>query len=135
MKIPPMKGVKTLAIPHWRWLLLTICAVIVVALTTMPRNTIVVRAVEIVLNHSEVGETAGHAALFALLTAVIYLALRHRFAFALAFGIALTIGLTAGLITEMSQASTPGRTASLSDLLANWLGVFVVTTLISYRRR
>ncbi|MDZ4764081.1 MAG: VanZ family protein [Chloroflexota bacterium] len=128
------------AIHHWRWLLLTTCAVIVVALTTLPRQTFVMQLVERMPHGGAMGDAVGHASLFASLTAVAYLALRHptgrwRASFSVAFWIALCAGLAVGLITELSQANAPGRTVSLSDALANWLGVFVMATLISYRRR
>jgi glycopeptide antibiotics resistance protein len=119
----------------WRWLLVLLSAGVVVALTTTPRRVGVMRFIETTVGGSQALETIGHGALFALLTLVSYVALRRRLRFRLAFAAALLLGLLLGTITELSQQFTPGRTASLSDLLANWLGAFVVATAISFMRR
>jgi VanZ family protein len=125
---------------HWRWLLTGLCAVGVIALTTLPRGSFVVQFVETFWKSGEVADAVGHAGLFASLTAVLYLSLRHalggwRMSFGVALLLTLVIGVTAALLTELSQANTPGRTASLSDGLGNMLGVFIMATLISARRR
>jgi VanZ family protein len=78
--------------------------------------------------------TLGHGALFAILTAVSYMALTGFLPRLYALLAAITLALTAGTLTELSQILLVDRDASLSDLLANWLGVFVVAFSIAFVR-
>jgi VanZ family protein len=43
--------------------------------------------------------------------------------------------LTLSTATEFMQRYAAGRTVSLSDLLANWVGVLAVATVISFWSR
>lgn len=107
-------------------------ALFVVTLTTQTDSVPVVHVMIALIGRTELGATVGHASLFGLLTAVAYaaLALRlpRRYALLLAMGLALTLGTA----TEFYQQVVAGRTASLADLLANWLGVFVVAFLVLF---
>jgi hypothetical protein len=125
---------KRLQHPIARWLILIAFGGAVILLTTVSGRFIVLRLYQRVVGETAVGDAILHGALFGLLTAILYWALRRRLSFAWAFGLALLIGLTLSALTEISQAWTPGRTMALSDLLANWLGVFVAATVVSYRR-
>jgi VanZ family protein len=87
------------------------------------------------LGGNDVGDAIGHASLFGLLTLLLYWALRLRLRFALAFWLAVGIVLAISTMTELSQHFSPERTVSLSDLLANWVGVLAIATLISFRVR
>jgi VanZ family protein len=48
--------------------------------------------------------------------------------------LAMIFSLAVGTSTEISQIMVAGRATSLSDLLANWLGVFAVGFVVSYRQ-
>jgi VanZ family protein len=104
---------------------------------TLPRSVGIIRLVggiSLVPGHQNVSDAIGHAALHALLTLVIYWALRPRVGFGRAFWAAILIVLALGAITEISQHYTPGRAMVLSDLLGNWLGVMSMATLIGFHQ-
>ena len=116
-------------------LILLACAVVVVALTTLPRSAGFVRLVygiTLIEGHPNANDAIGHAVLYGTLTAVTFWALRRRAGFERAFWIALATGLLLGSLTEFIQQFSPGRSMTLSDLLANWLGVMSVGLLLSY---
>lgn len=116
-------------------LILLVCVAVVVALTTLPKSVGVVRLVygiELIEGHRNVNDAVGHAVLYGALTAVTYWAFRRQLGFERAFWIALATGLVLGGLTEFVQQFSPGRSMSLSDLLANWLGVMSVGMLLSY---
>lgn len=118
-------------------LILLVCAALVIALTTLPTSVRligIVRRLIVVEGHPNLSDAIGHAALYALLTGVIYWALRSRVGFGWALAIALGASLVAGAATEFLQQYSPGRAMVLSDLLANWLGAMTVALLISFRR-
>ena len=118
-------------------LLLLACLAFVVALTTLPISVGLVAFVKnfkLIDGHPDASDAVGHAALYGLLTAVVYGALRRWLGFTPAFWIAVALGLALGLLTELSQQYTPGRAMMLSDLLGNWLGVMTVAMLIGYWR-
>jgi FtsH-binding integral membrane protein len=123
-----------LDLPMVRWLILLAFGAGVVFLTTVSGRFILLRLYQRVVGETAVGDAILHGTLFALLTALGYWALRRRLSFGRAFILAVVVGLILSAITEFSQSGTPGRTMTLSDLLANWLGVFVTATLVSYRR-
>lgn len=118
-----------------RWLLLLTWAAVVILLTTLPRPFPVVRTIAQLLGGNDVGDAIGHASLFGSLTLLVYWALRLRLRFALAFWLAVGLTLALSTATELSQQFTAGRTVSLSDLLANWVGVLAVATIISFHAR
>lgn len=115
--------------------ILLMCVVTVVALTTLPASASLIhlaRSITVIRGHANANDAVGHAALYAGLTAVTYWALRRRVGFGRALWIALAAGLLLGGLTEFIQQFSPGRTMMLSDLLANWLGAMSVAMLISY---
>ncbi|MBI5666826.1 MAG: VanZ family protein [Chloroflexi bacterium] len=113
-----------------RTLVMLVWALFVLTLTTQTDRVPVVHLMIALIGRTELGATIGHAALFGLLTAIAYAALRlpRRNALLLAMGLALALGTA----TEFYQQVVAGRTASLADLLANWLGVFVVAFGVVY---
>lgn len=116
----------------WRALVMLAWALFAVTLTTQSDDVPVVHLVIGLIGKTELGATAGHAGLFGLLALVIYAALAARLPGRLALPPAVGLALALGTITEFYQTLVAGRTASLSDLLANWLGVFVVAFVIAY---
>jgi VanZ family protein len=48
--------------------------------------------------------------------------------------LAMMAALLLGTTTELFQWFVTDRTASLSDLLANWLGVFISGFMVSFAR-
>lgn len=118
-------------------LILLACAAAVVALTTLPASARLIRfatRIIIVEGHSNLNDAIGHAALYALLTAVTYWALRTRLPYRWALPLALGGALIVGGATEFIQQFSPGRSMMLSDLLANWLGATTVALLAAFRR-
>ncbi len=116
-----------------RTLVVLAWALFVLTLTTQTDSVPVVHVMIALFGRTELGATMGHASLFGLLTlagyAALALRLPRRYALLLAMGLALTLGTA----TEFYQQMVDGRTASLSDLLANWLGVFVAAFGVVYR--
>lgn len=110
--------------------------VVVIALTTMPDDGLidVVRNFKLIEGHPNASDAIGHGALYGMLTAVTYWALRRRIGFSRAFWVAVGLSLALGAITEVIQYFSPGRTMALSDLLGNWLGVMTVAAVIGYTR-
>ena len=118
-------------------LALLVCLTAVVALTTMPVSVDVIaflKNFKLIEGHPDASDAVGHAALYGMLTMVIYIVLQRWIGFTPAFWIAVGIGLLLGALTEISQQYTPGRAMVLSDLLGNWLGVMTVAALIGYAR-
>ena len=116
-------------------MILLACAAVVVALTTIPKSVGIVRLVygiELIEGHRSANDAIGHAVLYGTLTAVTYWTFRRQLGFERAFWIALATGLLLGSLTEFIQQFSPGRSMTLSDLLANWLGVMSVGLLLSY---
>lgn len=113
-------------------MVMLVWALFVVTLTTQTDSVPVVHLMVALIGRTELGATIGHASLFGLLTVIGYAALSlklpHRYALLLAMGLALTLGTA----TEFYQQVVDGRSSSLSDLLANWLGVFVAGFVVMY---
>lgn len=125
-----------------RWLVLVGAVIaagfavgVTVLLTTLPRTFPGIRTIARLLDGSDVNDAIGHALLFGLLTLAVYGALRLRLRFAFAFWLSLGLVLALSTATEWAQRFSAGRTVSLSDLLANWVGVLAVGTVISFCSR
>lgn len=99
---------------------------IAVYLTTQPGYNPLVQWFNRTIARTLVGGTLGHLALFASVTLIGYIGLRGWCNRPLALGLAMLGALTAGTGTEVYQLLVDGRQATLTDLLANWLGVFMV---------
>lgn len=101
-------------------------------LTTMPGETPILRNLIHVLDHLRYGDTIGHIFLFGSLTLVIFWVLSNGIAPIYALPLAMMMAFTAGTLTELSQGYLADRAMTISDLLANWLGVFAAGFCISY---
>lgn len=99
---------------------------IAVYLTTQPGYNPLVQWFNRTIARTLVGGTLGHLVLFASVTLIGYIGLRGWCSRPLALGLAMLGALTAGTGTEVYQLLVDGRQATLTDLLANWLGVFMV---------
>lgn len=117
----------------FRMLVMLVWALFVLTLTTQTDRVPVVHVMIALIGRTELGATVGHASLFGLLTAIAYAALALRLPPRHALLLAMGLALALGTATEFYQHAVDGRTASLSDLLANWLGVFVVAFGVVYR--
>lgn len=106
--------------------------VFVLALTMLPRSIPVVYRLSDALGGTNATDTFGHLALFASLTAVLWFASLHwmpsHYGLLLAMGITLMVGTG----TEFYQWFMSSRSADIEDLMANWLGAFVVGFAVSY---
>lgn len=118
-----------------RWFLLLIWATVVILFTTLPQPFPFVRTLARLLGGNDVGDAIGHAALFGSLTLLVYWTLRLRLRFEAAFWLAVGMVFMLSTATEFSQQLIDGRTLTLSDLLANWVGVLAIATIVSFRAR
>jgi hypothetical protein len=101
-------------------------------LTTQTDQVPIVNLMVSTIGSTEVGATLGHAGLFGVLTAVGYLALTVRLPHRRALLLTMTLVLFIATSTELFQVQVTGRSSSLADLLANWLGVFIVSFVIAF---
>lgn len=112
-------------------LLLAVWSTLAIIVTTQSDQVPLVHLLTSSIGSTAVGAAVGHAGLFAVLTLAAYLVfsllLRHN----ISLWLAMTLVLCLGLATELSQLTVPGRDMSLSDLLANGLGVFLVGFLVA----
>lgn len=115
-----------------RWLVMLAWGMFALILTTQSDRVPLVRLVSRTIGSTELGATIGHAALFGMLTLLLYLALAMRFRLTLALFGAMAVTLMIGASTEIFQRLVVSRTSSTADLLANWLGVFAVGFMIAY---
>ncbi len=115
-----------------RLLILLAWGILAIILTTQSDRLPLVHFMTSTIGSTELGDALGHAGLFGVLTFAVYMAfairLKREWALPLAMGIVLALG---GL-TELSQFGVLHRAPSVSDLLANSLGVFVVGFAMSY---
>jgi VanZ family protein len=109
-----------------RALVLVTWAVFAVILTTQTDRVPVVRLMVVTIGSTAIGDALGHAGLFGTLAFVCYAALVIRLPQRRALPLAMLLALAAGTATECYQLGVAGRSSSLSDLLANWLGIFIV---------
>jgi VanZ family protein len=111
---------------------------VVVALTTLPLSGRIIRVVKeitVIDGHPNANDALGHAALYGMLMAAGYVALRQILSYRWALGLTLAATLALGFATELFQQFSPGRTMDLSDLLANWLGAMTIAAVIGFTRR
>ncbi len=120
---------------HWRALrpfILLVWGLFALILTTQTDQVPVVGLMVSTIGSTEVGATIGHAGLFGTLTVLAYLALANFMQRHSALLVTLVGVLLIATATELFQTVVSGRSSSLSDLLANWLGVFIVSFAIAY---
>jgi VanZ family protein len=115
-----------------RVLVLLAWGLFVVVLTTQTSRVPLVGLMTSTIGSTVLGATLGHAGLFGVLAGVGYLGLSLRLRRRYALLLAVVVSLLLGTITEFYQFTVAGRSPDLSDLLANWLGVFAVAFAISY---
>jgi hypothetical protein len=109
-------------------------AAFVLVLTTQSGHVPIVGSIIALLGSTTLTATIGHGALFAILTGLSYVAWTGFIPRLPALLAAIALALTAGTLMELSQILLVDRDASLSDLLANWLGVFVAAFGIAFVR-
>lgn len=107
------------------WLAMAAWGTLVLLLTTLPGDTRLIRTLSGLLGGTELSGAVGHMGLFLLLTALVWVALRQWLRARTALLVTMAFALLLGMSTELFQWFVAGRDASLADLLANWLGVFV----------
>lgn len=109
-----------------RLLVVAVWGIFAIILTTQSTRIPLVQLMAVTIASTEFGDAVGHAGLFAVLTLVAFLALNIRLTRYHALWLAMIITLLLGTATEISQLMVADRSASLSDRLANYLGVFLV---------
>ncbi len=120
---------------EWRLLrliLLLVWAVFALILTTQSDHVPLVHLMTSTIGSTDFGDSIGHAGLFGMLAGVTYFALSIRLTPRRALLMAMSLALAVGTSTEFYQLFVADRATSLSDLLANWLGVFIVGFAISF---
>ncbi|MCC6893743.1 MAG: VanZ family protein [Anaerolineae bacterium] len=115
-----------------RLLILLVWGVLAIVLTTQSDRVPLVRLMTRTIGSTDVGDAVGHAGLFGVLTFAIYMVLASKLKREWALPFAMLVTLVLGLVTELAQMGVISRVASLSDLLANALGIFVVGFTVSY---
>jgi len=113
-----------------RPLLLLVWGVFALVLTTQTDQIPVVGLMVSTIGSTEWGATLGHAGLFGTLAALAYLALTIYLPVRRALPLAMMLVLTLATTTELYQVVVAGRSSSLPDLLANWLGIVLVGFII-----
>ena len=114
------------------WLMFAVWGVFVLLLTTLPGHVPLVRVLADAIGGTEISGVVGHIALFALLTLFSWRALATWFRWRQAILMAVVAGLLLGTTTELFQWFVRSRAATITDLLANWLGVFAMAFVISW---
>lgn len=120
---------------RWRMLrpiMLIVWGMFALVLTTQTDQMPLVKLVGSTIGSTEFGATLGHIGLFGVLTAVGYLALNHLLTRRQALSLTMLSALPIATTTELFQNVVSGRSSSLSDLLANWLGILLVGFVIAY---
>jgi VanZ family protein len=114
---------------HWRILfplILLAWASFALVLTTQTDQVPIVHLMVSTIGSTEFGATIGHAGLFGMLTVVGFLALSTLLPRKPALLLSMSLVLLIATSTELFQTVVAGRSSSLADLLANWLGIFIV---------
>lgn len=101
-------------------------------LTTQSDRVPLIRFMTRTIGSTDVGDAFGHAGLFGVLTFALYMVMSIKLKHEWALPAAMSTALFFGLATELAQIGVISRVASLSDLLANTLGIFVVGFFLSY---
>ena len=115
-----------------RLMVLLAWGLLAMILTTQSDRLPLVHLMTSTIGSTEFGDAFGHAGLFGVLTFVVYMTLAIRLKREWALPLAMIVVLSLGGLTELSQFGVLNRAPSISDLLANSLGVFVVGFAMSY---
>ena len=115
-----------------RWLGVIVWGVFVLMMTTLPGWIPIVFVPATVIGTTSIMSTIGHGMLFGILTLLLWRTLNQWLESPIALGISMFVVLCLAASTETFQWFVSTRNASLDDLLANFLGVFVFGFAISY---
>jgi len=115
-----------------RLLVLVLWGTLALILTTQSDRLPLVHLMTSTIGSTELGDGFGHAGLFGVLTFAMYMVMAIRLKREWALLLAMFVVLSLGGLTELSQFGVLHRAPSISDLLANSLGVFVVGFMMSY---
>ena len=115
-----------------RVIVLVAWGVLAIILTTQSDRLPLVHLMTSTIGSTELGDAVGHAGLFGVLTFVVYMVMAIWLKREWALPLAMLVVLSLGGLTELSQFGVLNRAPSVSDLLANSLGVFVVGFAMSY---
>ena len=99
-------------------------------MTTQSECMVVVKVMSAIFGRGELIQVVGHIGLFGILTGTSYGVLRLRLAKHRALILSMLICLLIGTITEVSQLFVADRSFASTDLLANWLGTFIIGGLV-----
>ncbi len=124
---------KTSYPPTLRLIMLLIWVIFTLILTTQSDRIPLVHLMTSTIGSTDLGDSIGHAGLFGMLACLSYLALSRLLPMRHALLLAITLALATGTSTELFQLFVTDRATSLSDMLANWLGVFVVGFAVAFR--
>ena len=116
------------------WMGMLVWWVFVLLLTVLPGHAPLVRVLAGAIGGTEISSVAGHTALFIILTLLSWRALSQWFGVRQALMLAMLFALLLGTSTELLQWFVSDRSMTLSDLLGNWLGVFIAGFAISFSR-
>lgn len=116
-----------------RWLLVIFWVAVILLLTLLPGTSPVMRRLTRFFATETMG-AIGHAALFGSFTLVAYFGLSRYMRRRWALLLVMAAGLAIGTGTELYQMHLAWRAATMTDLLANYLGVFSVAFLILLTR-
>ncbi len=118
-----------------RLMVVLVWGVFALILTTQSDRVPLVHLMTTTIGSTEFGDAFGHAGLFATLCLLLVVALSWRLPPYRALIVAMTIALAAGTSTELYQFLVADRGPSLSDLMANYLGIFVVAFVVLSRMK
>lgn len=115
-----------------RLIVLLAWGVLAIILTTQSDRVPLVHLMTSTIGSTEVGDAFGHAGLFGVFTFVLYMVFALKCRRERALLVSMVIVLLLGGLTELGQFGVLHRAPSISDLLANSLGVFMIGFAISY---
>ncbi len=115
-----------------RLVVLLAWGVLAIILTTQSDRVPLVHLMTSTIGSTELGDALGHSGLFGVFTFVLYMVFALKCRPEHAVLISMAIVLLLGGLTELGQFGVLHRAPSISDLLANSLGVFMIGFAISY---
>ena len=115
-----------------RLIVLLAWGALAITLTTQSDRLPLVHLMSSTIGSTEFGDALGHAGLFGVLMFAVYMVMAIRLKREWALPLAMLVVLSLGGLTELAQFGVFQRAPSISDLLANSLGVFVVGFAMSY---
>ena len=115
---------------HIGWIIVLGWVGVVLLLTLMPGDTPLMHLLMPIFS-GEVGGAMGHAGLLGSLTLIGFLGLTNRLPGRRGLLLIMAVALLIGTGTELLQIDVVGRASTATDLLGNWLGVFVAGFVVS----